>query len=508
MVNARNLLANVSPKGKLALGGSILGVLLLAVLMVRLAAQPSYATLMSGVDPAQTGKITAALDERGIRYELQNNGTAIAVDKEQTAQARVALAEQGLAGGGGDKPGFELFDKQKLGASDFQQKVSYQRALEGEIARTVEQVQGVSGAQVQLVLPEDELFADEQSPATAAVLLSGGAGTLDPASVRGIAQLVSSSVKGLKPENVSITGSTGELLWPKDGAVAGGESGGGATPKQAADNRYEQALEGQLNAMLAQTLGPQKARVQVKADVDADQATRDSLRYTKKGVPLERQTEKETLKGAGGAAGGAAGTAGNIPHYAQEGGDGRSSYKRATESTKMGVGKDVTRTKIAPGTVNRQAVSLVLDASVPPGTVPEIRRAVESAAGIDLERGDALSVSQFPFAQPKGEHGPDAIANLVDYAKYAALGLAVLLFLLFVARHLRRRELELLDTEPTWLRDIDAPTPIAELETRELVPEPVSEEVTERRMRDEIDSLVTEEPGRAAQQVRAWMQEE
>ena len=358
------------------------------------------------------------------------------------------------------------------------------------------------------MLPEEELFADEQTPATAAVLLSGGSDSLDPASVRGIAQLVSSSVKGLKPSNVSITDSAGELVWPKEGDEAGGH-GGGATPKQAADNRYEQTLEGQLNAMLAQTLGPEKARVQVKADVDADEATRDSLRYVKRGVPLRRQTEKEALRGAGGG-GGAAGTAGNIPHYAAQGDNPGSSYRRATENTDFGVGKDVTRTKIAPGAINRQDVSLVVDDAVPAATVPEIRRAVESAAGVDTERGDTMAVSQFPFAQPRHADGNDPVASFLDYAKYAALGLAALLFLLFVARHLRRREDEVL-AEPTWLREIEAPTPLAELETQPLEPEALpapDDEASTRRLREQIDDIVTREPQRAAQQVRAWVQEE
>src|ERR687894_155751 len=123
----------------------------------------------------------------------------IAVEKAQVAQARVALAGQGVsldAGSGGK--GFELFDEQKLGASDFQQQVTYQRALEGEIARTIGGVAGVSGPQVQLVLPEDDLFADEASPATAAVMLANSADTMEPGAIRGVAQLVASSVEGLK----------------------------------------------------------------------------------------------------------------------------------------------------------------------------------------------------------------------------------------------------------------------------------------------------------------------
>ena len=108
----------------------------------------------------------------------------------------MALAAKGLSGTA--QPGFELLDKQKLGASSFQQQVAYQRALEGQIAQTIGQIDGVSGAQVQLTMPQDQLFADEQKPATAAVLLGGGASTLDGSAVRGIANLVASSVPNLK----------------------------------------------------------------------------------------------------------------------------------------------------------------------------------------------------------------------------------------------------------------------------------------------------------------------
>src|SRR5919106_4448721 len=189
------------PRSKAIIAVSGVAILAIAFLMLRIAGAPAYSILSSGIDPAQTGKITMALDEQGIAYELRNNGTALAVDKSQLAQARVALAGQGVSVTGGAGEGFELFDEQKLGASEFQQQVTYQRALEGEIARTIASVQGVSSPQVQLVLPEDELFADEATPATAAVMLSNTADTLEPGAVRGMAQLVASSVKGLKTEN-------------------------------------------------------------------------------------------------------------------------------------------------------------------------------------------------------------------------------------------------------------------------------------------------------------------
>src|SRR4051794_26371899 len=271
----RAMLANITPRGRIVLGAVALGTLVVLILLMRMASAPSYATLMTGLDPAQTGKVTAALDTKGIGYELQNNGTALAVEKGRTAEARIALAGAGLSGSTA-QPGYELLDRQKLGTSNFQQQVNYQRALEGEIANTVEQVDGVNGAQVQLVLPDREaqLFSDEASPATAAVLLSG-ATAIDAGSVRGIAQLVANSVPGLQTDKVTITDGAGQLLWPTAGGSGSATGDGGLLAKQAAEARYDQSMASALTAMLVRTVGPDKVQVQVHADLDANEATRE-----------------------------------------------------------------------------------------------------------------------------------------------------------------------------------------------------------------------------------------
>src|SRR3954466_1750153 len=236
---------------------SAVAILAIAFLLLRVAGAPSSTILSSGLDPAQTGKITAALDEQGIGYELRNNGTALAVQKASTAQARIALAAQGVESSGGNQPGYELLDQSKLGASQFQQQVTYQRALEGEIARTLSGVEGVSSPTVQIVMPQDDLFQDEATPATAAIQLGNASDTLLPGAVRGMAQTAASSVKGLKAENVTITDSTGAILWPND------ESGGstGSSSKASAEARYARQMETSIDALLNSTLGPNKARV-------------------------------------------------------------------------------------------------------------------------------------------------------------------------------------------------------------------------------------------------------
>src|SRR3954467_13396395 len=211
----KNLLA-LPPRTKAILAVSAFAIVAILFFMLKLATAPSYTLLSSGLDPAQTGKITAALDEQGISYELRSNGTALAVNKAQVPQARIALASQGVnASASGSQEGYALLDKTKLGTSQFQQQVTYQRALEGELANMINGVEGVTGANVQLVLPEDTLFPDEKSPATASVMLQNTADTLQPGAVRGIAQMTASSVKGLKTGDVTITDGSGQLLGPQ-----------------------------------------------------------------------------------------------------------------------------------------------------------------------------------------------------------------------------------------------------------------------------------------------------
>jgi len=502
------VLQQMTTRGKIVLGVSALAILAVAFTLFRLAAAPSYTTVMTGLDPAETGKITTALDEKGIGYELRNNGTALAVDKAMTAQTQIALAEGGLGGGSGKQPGYELLADQKLGASDFQQRATYQRALEGELSNTIGQIQGVNSAQVRLTLPEDELFSDEAKPTTAAVLLGSSATDLEPAAVRGIANLVSSSVEGLKPANVTISDGTGKMVWPQGEGAAG--SGATSTSKLTAEARYANQLESSLNGMLMQTVGPGKAQVKVTADLDVDQVKQKQLKYGRRGTALESTEETEELEGQG-AAGAGAGARANIPTYQAAGGaGGASNYEKRSSSTRFGVDKTIIDSVRAPGTVNRLDVSLVLDKSLAPQRA-DLERAVAGAAGVQETRGDTLSVSELAFAKvpaadPKAGVGGVLSGGALGIAKYAGLGIASLLFLLFVGRHLRRREDEALMGEPMWLRQIEAPTSLSELEARRDGGAGGAGGLPSSRER--VEEAVRKEPERVAAHLRTWMAED
>ena len=161
-------------------------------------------------------------------------------------------------------------------------------------------------------MPQDDLFADEASPATAAIMLGNPADTLGPGAVRGMAQLTASSVKGLKTDNVTITDSSGAMLWP---STDGSGGAGGGSSKASAETRKARAIESSINAMLASTLGPGKAQVKVNADLNMDETTQKELTYAAKGTPLKTTEETEKLTGSGATTGGTAGTGSNVPTY-------------------------------------------------------------------------------------------------------------------------------------------------------------------------------------------------
>lgn len=504
-----SVLQSMPTRGKFILGASVLVGLIAMFLLFRMATAPSYVTVVSGVQPGDTAKSTAALDEAGISYKLENNGTAVAVVSDSVSQAKVALGSAGIDMGGTSQPGYELLDNSKLGSSDFQQKINYQRALEGEVAKTLMNINGISGATVQLSLPEDKLFSDNSKPATAAVVLTTDANGLDPQQVKGIAGIVAGSVEGLKDENVTITSATtGELMWPLgDGA----DGGGGATVKLAAENRYASQLEAKVNGLLIRTLGPNKAYVQAQPTLNVDDVSREELRYGPKSMAINQKTEKETLKSTGDD-GGAAGARANIQGATAQGGNTSSDYNRSSTEENFGVDKTIQKTKVAPGTVEKLDVALVLDASLPQATVSQLQAAVASAVGLDRQRGDTLAVSQVAFAKlpnttPKKGPVPQ---TAMGAAKWIGIGIGTILFLFFVTRALRKRENEALG-DARWLTEIDEPRPLAALTAGDGAVAPTSvlpETAPASAARQQIGEMVDKEPEKVAQQIRGWMAED
>ncbi len=498
-MNLSALTSKLTPRGWLAVGGSAAAAIAFVYLLMSMASAPSYTTLMAGVNPAQTSKITSALSTAGIGYELQNNGTAVAVQSGQVAQARVALAGQGLL----DTSSTEALQlpSQSLGASDQQQNEAYQQALEQQLDDEIESMQGVTSAEVDLVIPNTtaELFGSSTA-ASASVLLDDSA-TFDTGSAKGIADLVAGAVQGLSASNVTITDQTGEILWPE--SADGGSSA--LLAAQSADQAYDTQQESRIDGMLAAMLGAGKAQVSISADLNTNQQSLQSVTYATKGVPLTTNTSTETLTNKGGSISGA-----NTVTGVGTTGSGNSNYSDKTSQTDWGVNKTVTQTQISPGAINKQFISLIVDKSVPASAMTGLQDAVKADAGY-LTGRDTFTSGTVAFVKLPKAAGPAATTQMIGYAKYALIGIASLVFLIFISRMLRKREIEgFARGEPTWLRELEAPRPLATVEAEQLeAPSPIRQlRAPINVAKKQVEDLVERDPDRVASQVRAWMAED
>jgi flagellar M-ring protein FliF len=512
LTTLRDFWRSLEPRGQMTLVGSMLAVVVVMYGIYHFSSQPSYSTIQTGLDPSSTGRVTSALSAAGVTYKLENGGTAIAVKSGQESQAQVALGSAGLASGG--HVDFSLFDHSSLSTTDFQQQVNYQRALEGQIANTIEGISGVDSAQVQLVLPKDQLFQDQASQATASVMVDAPLG-LTSSTVQGIAHMTASSVQGLDPQSVTITDETGAMLWP----TGDGSGLGGAPSKLAAQDAYASQLSARIDALLANILGPGKAEARVNADLNVDKTTTDSVTYDHVHPPvvLDKNSSQETLKSAGGALGGLSGTAGNVntgttgtSYPGGAGGNGNSNYLNKSEQVQNGVDKTVAHTEVAPGAIDRLNVALLVDKSVSGADVTAVQNAVSSMVGLDPSRGDTITVSTLAFAKPAAAGGSGgAIAGLgspIDMAKTGGAALAAIVFLFLVRRNLKRREGDPVAPEPRWLKEITRATPIAQLSTG---PAQAAAVIPERRQQMQVtaEEIVKTQPDAVAMQVAQWMNE-
>jgi len=506
----KQIWAGLDTRSQLTLVGGIAGVLVTFYLLYGFATKPSYTTLATGLQPAQTGQAEQTLAAAGIAYRVGTGGTELDVPAGQVSQARIALAAKGVLTSGQNS--FQSFNSSSLGTTDFQQQVQYQQALQQQIAQTVEQIQGVNSATVELVIPQDSLFSDSQSKATAAVLVNGGS-SVSTSAIAGIAHLVSSSVKGLDPNDVSITDETGALLWPTSTSGGGGTS---ADSKLRAQSLYASQLSAEVNALLDSTLGPNKALARVQTDLNVDQTTLDKVTYAKKGVPLTQQTQTESLKSQGGAGAalpaGATANTGTIGSYAgSSGGSGASNYKNTTSSTTFGIDKTIEHSVVAPGSVNKLDVALLVDSSVPAAQVASLKKSVASLVGLTPGRGDTMAVTRLAFAKtssaPKAAGGPlAALGNPLSLAKDVLLGVAALVFLFLMRRTLSRREKEASVPEPTWLRELESGFSLSELEGTQTMALPPAVDRHDP-VHEQIEEIANNSPEVIASQVSQWMKE-
>jgi flagellar M-ring protein FliF len=361
------------------------------------AAQPTWTPLYGNLSATDAGSVTQELAGKGVQYKLSDGGATVLVPQAQVYQLRLDMSAKGLPTGGSQ--GYALLDKQGITTSEFRQRVDYQRALEGELARTIGAIDGVAGADVHLVIPADDVFADDSRQPSASVLLrpktEGKKFNTDQ--VRAIVNLVAGSVEGLTPEAVTVADSGGHVLSaPGDGGL---DASGDAQAAQA--RTFEDGLARSLEDMLAPVTGAGGAVVRVNASLDFDERSTTTERFDQPAAGqtapvVNESTSNETFAGPGAstAAGGVLGTTGQTP--AAGAAQNANNYQKEQADRSFAVGKVTEQVKAAPGKVSRLSVAVLLDdkVKVPPA---EITNLVNAAAGIDNQRGDVVSVQAMAF---------------------------------------------------------------------------------------------------------------
>ncbi len=400
----RELWNRLDKKRKYAFIGGIVALILAFVgISFWYGSKPEYVPLYTNLETKDAGDVVNSLKETGVPYELieDKRGATILVPVTQVHDLRLSLASEGLPRG---NKGFELFDDSKLGVTEFQNKVNYLQALQGELTRTIEHLDSVEKARVHIVLPEDSLYKKNEKPATASILLMlKPEKKLSPPEVKGIVNLVSHSVQGLAPENITIVDEQGTIL---------NKSDDDEFERQTAQNlrtlsqiemtkKVRDHIQQNLQTLLDKTLGEGKAFCRVSVELDFDDRKVDRQTFTpvvdESGIIRSQQDISESYNGESNMPGGAAGVQANIPGYVAEERNANAEYERKESTRNYEINEENQKIIASPGSIRRLTVAVLVSDEITELQQEGLLRAVSSAAGINEERGDTISVEPMPF---------------------------------------------------------------------------------------------------------------
>jgi len=457
--------------------------------------KPDMRMLYQELTPEEAGKIAEKISEKGIAYELRNGGTSIYAPEEQIYQLRLDMAKEGLPVGG--QGGYKIFDNEKIGVSPFVQSVNLKRALQEELAKSIQMIDGVVHARVHIVSSEQTLFTSEAGRTTASVVLRIKPGyTLSALNIAAITHLVAGSVEGLMSENVTVIDSQGRLLSSEsDQAMARG-----ANTVQAYKESVEQNLEQKVEDMLTAVLGPDRATVRVSAVIDMNSVSTVKETYEPKGVPSKEEitTTSETEPGSPSVQGQPP-----IPGGTKT---------DSTEITEYEIGKTVKQEVIWPGKIKSLKVAAFVDLSVPDANeagsggsaakimpVTEVEEIIKNALG--LEDTTAIKVVDVKFNRPLEslvDEEPSNWPRYIAIARQASLGIMAICALL-VLRIFRGAKRKVGMTAPT------AQLPGAEGAAGLLPGGPGSSEPLV--LRRQIAGALGRDPERVKQLFSSWIEE-
>ncbi|MEN4557066.1 MULTISPECIES: flagellar basal-body MS-ring/collar protein FliF [Pantoea] len=556
-----DLLARLRANPRIPLIVAAAAVVAIVIAMVLWAKQPSYSVLYNNLTDEDGGAIVTQLTQMNIPYRFAENGGALMVPEANVHELRLRLAQQGLPKGG--SVGFELLDKEKFGISQFSEQVNYQRALEGELARTIESLGPVKSARVHLAMPKPTLFVREQKAPSASVTLTLQPGrALDEGQIQAIAHMVSSSVAGLPPGNVTVVDQTGRLLTRSDSA---GRDLNDAQLKYASEveARYQQRIEAILNPILGQG----NVHAQVTAQINFDTAEQTDEKYQPNANPSNsairsRQTSTSDQSGSP-YPGGVPGALSNQPAPAntapvttpnnnaangQNANGQNNAANNANQTTSTAAAsagptnsrrddtvnyeldRTIRHTKVNVGDVQRLSVAVVVNfraddkgkaVALNEQQLKQIEDLTREAMGYSQNRGDSINVvnSQFNTTEPVTTDLPfwqqqSFFDQLMNAGKWLLIALvAFILYRKLVRPHLvRKQAAEKAAAEAVAARATEQPEEEAfnvqlskdELDQERKSNNRMSAEVLSQRIRDMSEN----DPRVVALVIREWMSKE
>jgi flagellar M-ring protein FliF len=483
---------------------------------------PDYKPLMTGMEPADAQALASRLAAKSIAYEISPDGKTVSVPNDKLDSSRLEVASEGMPHSG--RLGFELFDKLNWGQTEFDEKVNYQRALEGELERTIQTLRDVESVRVHLVMPTDSVFLDREREAKASVILRLHSGQLSPDTQRAIASLVSGAVDKLSPHNVTITDAdTNQPFTPH-------------RPGSPADAELEDQLSRRLVSTLEPVVGAQRIRASVNVDYDTSSSEENQETYDpKSAVAVTMQTSEEKTSG-GETTGGVPGTASNVPNATtpakseEEVDDTVQSSK--TQNATYAVDKVVRHILQPVGRIRRISAALLIDDAVDtqqangktsetrrkrtPEELKQIEVLAAAAIGLDEKRGDTLAVQNLSFQQsPQQSPAPpskvDRIRVVVNdwssVIRYAVIFVLFLLTYVLLLRPIKKQALSAFSQLP----DRSA----AQLKAEMAASVPGSSEVmtlsdAERHsmgLQKQLTEKAKSEPAVTGRLVQAWLRE-
>jgi flagellar M-ring protein FliF len=474
-----------------------------------------YATVFAGLKAEDASAMVAKLDEMKIPHQLDAGGTAIKVPAQDVHKVRLQLASEGLPSSGG--VGFELFDEPKFGMTDFEQKMNYRRALQGELQRTIVSLTEVEEARIHLVLPKHGTFREDDQAASASVVLGIRGGAKLPAdTVRGIVNLIASSVEGLEPDAVTVLDQAGQVLsGPSDPTLAGTLS------SLDYKGRVEQGIESRILHLVEPAFGYGKVRAQVTTELDFRTVSQvDELYDPDKTAIRSRHTKKEQGPGGSERAEGVPGVRGNLPGAApgtnEAAGGGGTVMSEETANFEVNLTK---RTVTEPvGEIQKIHVAVLVDGDYKlegetlqytprsDEEITQLESLVKTAVGFDASRGDQVMVSNMQFVK-LGEDDMTESSFMVPAAAWPLIRYGVVVFLaalllVFVLRPLLRTVTRTEAPSPSLTYQLDAAgDPIR----NGALPAEVNNRAELRRL---AASFASSEPRKTAQILRTWILED